>query len=329
MKALVYTAEKTLEYMDFADPTSGEGDALIQIESVGICGSDMHAFLGHDERRPAPLILGHEAAGTIMSGAQKGQRVTINPLVSCGKCEFCLQGRNNICENRQIISMPPREGAFAQMISMPVGNLVNVPDHVPLEKAALAEPIGCGWHAVQLAKKNSHKPIEECKALAIGGGAIGLGAALCLKAANCPDVTIVEANEVRRNFVIEKTGIHVIAPEELSGVSNFDVIIDGVGINATRKSASTQIKPGGTIVHIGLGDARDGLDIRRMTLQEITFIGSYTYTHQDFIDTAEAIFDGRLGDLSWTEQRPLSDGQNAFEDILAGQVAAPKIILKP
>lgn len=329
MKALVYTAEKTLEYMDFADPTLGEGEVLIQIESVGICGSDMHAFLGHDERRPAPLILGHEAAGTIMSGPQKGQRVTINPLVSCGKCEFCLQGRNNICENRQIISMPPREGGFAQMISMPVGNLVNVPDHVPLEKAALAEPIGCGWHAVQLAKKNSHKPIEECKALAIGGGAIGLGAALCLKAAGCADVTIVEANEVRRNFVIKKTGLNAIAPEELSGSSNYDVIIDGVGINATRKSASAQIKPGGIIVHIGLGDARDGLDIRRMTLQEITFIGSYTYTHQDFIDTAEAIFDGRLGDLSWTEQRPLSEGQKAFEEILAGQVAAPKIILKP
>lgn len=329
MKALVYTAEKTLEYRDFADPTPSNDEVLIQIESVGICGSDMHAFLGHDERRPAPLILGHEAAGTIMSGTQKGQRVTINPLVSCGECEFCLQGRNNICENRQIISMPPREGGFAQMISMPTSNLVNVPDHVSLDKAALAEPLGCGWHAVQLAKKNSHKPIEACKALSIGGGAIGLGAALSLKAANCSDVTIVEPNEVRRNFVIEKTGLNAISPEALKGTSNFDVIIDGVGIHATRKSASAQIKPGGTIVHIGLGDANDGLDIRRMTLQEITFIGSYTYTHQDFIDTAEAIFDGRLGDLSWIEQRPLSDGQKAFEDILAGQVAAPKIILKP
>ncbi|MEP2948095.1 MAG: alcohol dehydrogenase catalytic domain-containing protein [Lentilitoribacter sp.] len=329
MKALVYTAEKTLEYLDFADPTPKDGEVLVKIESVGICGSDMHAFLGHDERRPAPLILGHEAAGTIMSGAQKGQRVTINPLVSCGKCEFCLQGRNNICENRQIISMPPREGGFAQMIAMPMSNLVPVPDHVALDHAALAEPLGCGWHAVQLAKKNSHKPIEECKALSIGGGAIGLGAALCLKAVGCKDITIVEPNEVRRNFVIDKTGLNAVAPDALEGVSNYDVIIDGVGINATRRSSSEQIKPGGTIVHIGLGDANDGLDIRRMTLQEITFIGSYTYTHQDFIDTAHAIFNGRLGDLSWIEQRPLSEGQKAFEDILAGQVAAPKIVLKP
>lgn len=329
MKALVYTAEKTLEYQDFADPTPSDDEVLIQIESVGICGSDMHAFLGHDERRPAPLILGHEAAGTIMSGSQKGQRVTINPLVSCGECEFCLQERTNICVNRQIISMPPREGGFAQLISMPTHNLVNVPDHVSLDKAALAEPLGCGWHAVQLAKKNAHKPIDECKAMAIGGGAIGLGAALCLKAVGCKDITIVEPNDVRRNFVIEKTELNAISPEDIKGESIFDVIIDGVGINPTRKSASALIKPGGTIVHIGLGDAKDGLDIRRMTLQEITFIGSYTYTHQDFIDTAHAIFDGRLGDLSWIEQRPLSEGQKAFEDILSGQVAAPKIVLKP
>lgn len=329
MKALVYTGVKTLEFREFADPSPQQDQIVIKIESVGICGSDMHAFLGHDERRPAPLILGHEAAGTIVSGPDTGQRVTVNPLVSCGKCEACKSGRTNICGSRQIISMPPREGAFAQMIAMPMHNLVKVPDHVDLDKAALAEPIGCGWHAVKLAQKTSHKPLSDCKAVAIGGGAIGLGAALSLIAAGCKDVTVIEPNQVRRDFVIEKTGLNVISPDDLDDQDMFDVIIDGVGINPTRKMASAQTKPGGVIVHIGLGDAKDGLDVRRMTLQEITFIGSYTYTHQDFIDTAEAIFDGSLGDLSWTEQRNLADGQQAFEDILAGRVAAPKIILKP
>jgi threonine dehydrogenase-like Zn-dependent dehydrogenase len=78
-----------------------------------------------------------------------------------------------------------------------------------------------------------------------------------------------------------------------------------------------------------LGEGTGGLDVRRMTLQEITFIGTYTYTAQDFRDTAAAIFDGRLGALDWTEQRPLSDGASAFSDIRAGQTAAPKIILNP
>jgi threonine dehydrogenase-like Zn-dependent dehydrogenase len=102
-----------------------------------------------------------------------------------------------------------------------------------------------------------------------------------------------------------------------------------LGFAATRASASWAARPGGVIVHIGLGDADGGLDIRRMTLQEITFIGAYTYTPQDFRDTAAAIFDGRLGSLDWAEQRPLEDGATAFADILAGRAAAPKIVLRP
>jgi L-iditol 2-dehydrogenase len=82
-------------------------------------------------------------------------------------------------------------------------------------------------------------------------------------------------------------------------------------------------------VHIGLGQAEGGLDIRRMTLQEITFIGTYTYTNDDFRDTARAIFDGRLGALDWVETRPLSEGGRAFADIRAGNTASPKIILDP
>ncbi|MFT5001090.1 MAG: L-gulonate 5-dehydrogenase, partial [Planctomycetota bacterium] len=81
MKALVYTGPKELEFRDVADPTPKEGEVLIKIESVGICGSDMHAFLGHDDRRPAPLILGHEVSGIIVGGPNDGKKVTINPLV--------------------------------------------------------------------------------------------------------------------------------------------------------------------------------------------------------------------------------------------------------
>ncbi|MFT7041151.1 MAG: threonine dehydrogenase-like Zn-dependent dehydrogenase, partial [Paracoccaceae bacterium] len=108
MKALVYTGPESLEYRVVLDPALG-GDALIQVEHVGICGSDMHAWLGHDERRPAPLILGHEAAGLIIDGPGAGTRVTVNPLVTCGVCDDCTAGRENLCAKRQIISMPPRE----------------------------------------------------------------------------------------------------------------------------------------------------------------------------------------------------------------------------
>ena len=127
MKALVYVGEKSLEYKMVLDPKLHDDDVLIKVESVGICGSDMHAFLGHDERRPAPLILGHEAAGLIVEGKNSGMKATVNPLISCGICSACIKGRNNICSERQLISMPPREGAFAEYLAIPHGNIIIIP----------------------------------------------------------------------------------------------------------------------------------------------------------------------------------------------------------
>ena len=110
---------------------------------------------------------------------------------------------------------------------------------------------------------------------------------------------------------------------------SFPIVIDAVGFGSTRAVASQLVSPGGVIAHVGLGDKTDGLDIRRITLQEITFIGTYTYTAQDFKDTAEALFAGRLGLLDWIEKRPLSEGERSFQDLLGNKVAAPKIVLEP
>ncbi len=323
MKALVYEGVETLGFRDVAGPVPAPDEHLIKVEAVGICGSDMHAYLGHDARRPAPLILGHEAAGLIIGGAKDGLRVTVNPLVTCGVCPACSAGRENLCPTRQIISMQPREGAFAQYISMPMQNLVEVPQDVPLTKASLAEPLAVSWHAVRLATEASH-PLADRRALVIGGGAIGLAAALALRAMNIAEVTIVEPNETRRAFL---KGLGETAVSEAT--ETFPIVIDAVGYRATRASASAMAEPGGVIAHVGLGEDSGGLDIRRMTLQEITFIGTYTYTARDFLDTSQAIFDGRLGPLDWFEKRDLSEGAQAFADLRAGVVAAPKIILDP
>ncbi|MGX9355225.1 alcohol dehydrogenase catalytic domain-containing protein [Roseobacteraceae bacterium S113] len=324
MKALVYEGVETLALRDVPDAIPQAGEHLIRVAAVGICGSDMHAFLGHDARRPAPLILGHEAAGVIVGGPGDGARVTINPLVTCQTCAACKAGRENLCPERQIISMMPREGAFAQFVAMPERNLVDVPAHVGLDKAALAEPLAVSWHAARLAVEALH-PSMDRRALVIGGGAIGLAAALALKAMGIEDVVISEPNDTRRSYLTEHCAQQAVrAPD-----GSFPVVIDAVGYAVTRASGSALVSPGGVMAHVGLGEDLGGLDIRRMTLQEITFIGTYTYTAQDFRDTAQAIFDGRLGDLAWTETRPLGAGQEAFADIRAGRVAAPKVILDP
>ncbi len=328
MKALVYTGPETLVYRETPDPESGE-EALIQVAHVGICGSDMHAWAGHDERRPAPLILGHEVSGTIVEGPGTGSRVAINPLVTCGACVACLSGQDNLCRTRQIISMPPREGAFAELLSMPHGNLIAIPDGVPTEKAVLAEPLACGWHAVRLAERVLDRPIGDTRCLVIGGGAVGLGAGLVLAARGVSDIHIAETNPARRSVVGRAGDFRVYDPAAEDGPGDADLVFDAVGSEATRELASATARPGGAILHTGLGSAAGGLDIRRMTLQEITFIGTYTYSAADFRETAAAIFEGCLGALDWAEIRPLSEGARAFADIRAGRAAAPKIVLAP
>jgi len=331
MKALVYTAPESLVYRKEPAPVVPPGECLIRVEAVGICGSDMHAYLGHDERRPAPLILGHEAAGVVIEGIGAGRRVTVNPLATCGHCRACQSGRNNLCPKRQILSMAPRQGAFAEYIAIPHENLVEMPDHVSFETACLAEPLACGWHAMRLGAGALDGPLPSARCLVIGGGAIGLGAALALSANGASDVTISETNHRRIPALKSAGDFRIASPNETMAEEpgGYDLVIDGVGFSATRATASRAVRPGGVIVHIGLGDASGGLDIRRMTLQEITFIGAYTYTPEDFRNTAAAIFDGRLGTLDWAEIRALENGAEAFADIQGRRAAAPKIILKP
>lgn len=329
MKALVYRNEKTLIYQDVEDPETTSEDVLIKIESVGICGSDMHAFLGHDERRPAPLILGHEASGVIVKGKDKGKRVTVNPLVACKNCVNCRNGRNNICFERQLISMPPREGAFAEYLSIPYRNVVLVPDGVNMSHAALTEPLACGWHAVNLGLKSLNITRSEIKCLIIGGGAIGVGVKLSLQALDVNKISLIEKNPLRYKRLKKSFGDSAEILDSVGEEPKFDLVIDAVGYSDTRSLASNVCRPGGVIVHIGLGDGTGGLDIRRMTLQEITFIGTYTYTAKDFQETAKAIFSKKMGSFSWIEERKLEEGRAAFEDILLGKVSASKIILRP
>ncbi|MEM9580898.1 MAG: alcohol dehydrogenase catalytic domain-containing protein [Pseudomonadota bacterium] len=324
MKALVYDGKETLNYRDMPAPTEAPGEEIVRVDAVGICGSDMHAYHGTDPRRPAPLILGHEAAGHIVGGARDGERVTVNPLVTCGTCSFCMARRPNICQSRELLSMPPRQGAFAEYLRAPSDNLVTVPDDVPLAKAALAEPLAVAWHAARLGM-DALRNGNTRNALVLGGGAIGVAAALCLRAQGIEDVTIIELNQMRRRFLAEKMDCKVTDKAD----GQYGVVVDAVGYDATRAASTEAAEAGGVILHIGLGAGTAGLDIRRMTLQEITFIGTYCYTPDDFRDTAHAIYDGRLGALNWTEDRKLADGAQAFADLDNASVAAPKIVLMP
>lgn len=118
MRALVYTAPHEMTLRDVPRPQIAAGEVVARIDAVGICGSDMHAFHGHDPRRKPGLILGHELAGTIVAGPGDGLRVTANPLITCGECDYCVQGRDNLCSNRTMVGMT-RPGACAEFMAIP------------------------------------------------------------------------------------------------------------------------------------------------------------------------------------------------------------------
>ena len=329
MKALVYEGNHSLAVRDVEEPVVDSGDALIRVHSVGICGSDLHAYHGRDERRPPPLVLGHEVSGYRIDGGQS-MPVVVNPLVTCGHCVACERGEENLCPDRQIISMPPRPGAFSELFAIPEKNVIELPVSIDLKRAALAEPIACGWHAVRLVERMSYQNPSDQRLVVIGGGAVGLGTALSCRALGVEPITVVENNPGRRQTAIAAGFDCIDSSEALDSIgSDVDSIIDAVGIRPTRELACQMLRPGGCLVHIGLGDADAGIDVRRMTLQELRLTGSYTYTMKDFHETVQAMTRGQLGELNWFEEAPLDDGLVCFERLSRGQVNVPKILLTP
>jgi alcohol dehydrogenase len=328
MKALVYTATRETAYQDAPEPELRPGEALVKVDAVGICGSDMHAWHGHDPRRVPPLVLGHEACGTVLEGPAPGGRVVLNPLISCGTCGFCKEGRANLCAERELIGMR-LPGAFAERIAIPARNLIPVPEGMDPAKAALTEPCATAWHGLALAERAAWRPIAESRALVIGGGSVGLLAGLILEAWGAREVHLAETNPLRRETAAA-AGLEVFdplaAPAERAG---FDLVFDAVGATATRAAAIAAARPGGAIAHVGLQDWAGELDARTLTLSEIAFLGVYTYTEADLRASLAALHDGRLGALDWIEERPLAEGGQAFRDLDAGHSPAAKIVLRP
>jgi 2-desacetyl-2-hydroxyethyl bacteriochlorophyllide A dehydrogenase len=333
MRALVYTQPGAVQVQDLPLPALVAGEVLLRIEAVGICGSDMHAWHGHDPRRKPGLVLGHEFVGSIersaASGFEPGVRYTGNPLITCGRCEYCVQGRNNLCANRGMVGMT-RPGAFAEFMALPAASLVEIPQEMSARAAALTEPAATAWHALNLSMRALQRPLHECRVLVIGGGAIGMLSALLLRHIGVSRVTLSEPNPLRRDAVGRHAGCETIDPRaNVLPEGEFEFVLDAVGAAATRTQALAAVKPGGVVMHVGLQDWASEIDMRKLTLAEITLLGTYTYTTADLRATVAALAHGAFGDLAWVEERPLANGQQAFLDIDAGRCAAAKVVLLP
>jgi L-iditol 2-dehydrogenase len=243
MKALVYTEPNVLLCREEPEPTPGNDEVLVRVEAVGICGSDMHAYHGHDSRRPPPFVLGHEAAGLVVSGPGRGARVAVNPLVPCGVCDWCLEGRPHLCPSRQLLSVPPRAGAFAELVRVPEANVVTIPEGLDSAKAALTEPLAVAYHAVNLGARLLARPLAASRCLVLGGGGIGIACALVLAMQGAAEIHIGEPNAARRQTAARAGPFQCYAPDAPGEPAklSMDLVIDAVGRgNAGRRQSLGQ-----------------------------------------------------------------------------------------
>ncbi len=333
MKALVYTSPDEIQVQDYPDPQPAPGEVIIKLKASGICGSDMHAYHGHDPRRKPGLVMGHEAAGEIWHSSSPrfsvGQKVTVDPLITCGHCFYCRTGHDNLCENRGMVGMT-RPGAYAEYMSIPAASVIPLPDDMPFVMGAVAEPAATVVHSLNISMPKMLRPVQEQKVLIIGGGAIGMFMALLLASLGVRHVHLAETNPLRRAAAAEHTSARVFDPAaQPPEESAYQYVVDAVGRKVTRDMAVHALCPGGVLMHIGLQDWATEVNMRKITLAEMVVLGTYTYTFADLQATVAALHEGIFGDLSWVEQRPLDEGPQAFRDLAAGKTSAAKIVLLP
>ena len=328
MKALFYTGTEEMEFRDTNGPIAEPGQCIVDLAYCGLCGSDMHAWHGHDARRVPPLILGHEPVGIVRDGQYAGKRVAINPMMTCGTCPACTGAAVHLCPERALIGLKV-PGAFAEAVAINEGNLNVIPDDLAFENAVLAEPLAVCVHTARVGFARHTQPIADTEVVVLGGGAIGLLAGFVYRAMGVRKLWLAEPNAHRRAMVASVLDTEVYDPTAAGPApASVDMICDAVGSGRTRAAASALARPGGTIVHVGLQDTAEGLDTRQLTLQEITFVGTYCYTPDDFNEALRLLAEGIVNGAGWTEIRPLTEGAQSFRDVDQG-TAPPKIILAP
>ena len=202
MKALVLTAYNHLEIQDWPQPEVAADEVLLRVAACGICGSDIHGMDGSTGRRQPPLIMGHEAAGTVekvgghVQGWKPGDRATFDSTVYCGTCWYCRRGEINLCDRRRVLGVScddyRRHGAFAQYVTVPQHILVHLPESVSFRQAAMIEPLSIAFHAV----RRTNIALGDT-AVVIGSGMIGLLVVQSLRASGCGRIIAVDVDRRR------------------------------------------------------------------------------------------------------------------------------------
>lgn len=342
MKALVLTEPGRLEYGDRPTPEPAADEVLVAVRACGICGSDVHGFDGSTGRRRPPLVMGHEAAGTIaavggaVSGWYEGDRVTFDSTISCGGCDFCRRGEVNLCDQRRVLGVSCEEyrqdGAFAEYVAVPARILYRLPGNLSFERAALLEPLSVAVHAVRRA---SLPP--EGTAVVVGTGMVGLLVVQVLLASGCRRVIGIDtdprrlelASALGTDAVLGDASTVAAAVAERTAGAGADVAIEVVGVAAAVRTAIGSVRKGGQVVLVGNLAPVVDLPLQAVVSRQLTIYGSCA-SSGEYPEAIELLSSGRVDvDMLISAVAPLSEGAGWFGRLHSEGGDLMKVVLQP
>ncbi|MFC4599788.1 NAD(P)-dependent alcohol dehydrogenase [Cohnella hongkongensis] len=343
MKAAVLTKPGTIEIEERDIPACGPDQALVRVRAVGLCGSDVH-YYEHGRIGPYvveyPMILGHEAAGDVVAVGSEvrnvvpGQRVTIEPGVTCGRCAYCKAGQYNLCPDVEFLATPPYDGAFCEYIAIRADMLFPIPDTMSYEKAALIEPLSVGLHAVRRGELTTGETV-----VILGMGPIGMLALLAAKTAGAGRIIGVDLEAFRLERALQMGATDVVNLREedaqasilrLTGGRKADLAIETAGNGRAAQSALQAVRRGGRVVLVGLPQENETpLGIPYIVDNEIDVRGVFRY--RNTYPTGVAVMSGESIDLEpvITDRLPLEDTAAAFEKAIHEKHKTLKIVIQP
>lgn len=343
MKAMLLTEYKNLQVTEVEEPEVGPDDVLIKVEACGICGSDIHGYDGSTGRRQPPIVMGHEASGTVVSTGSnvtdlpEGTRVTFDSMVSCGSCDFCRQGHANLCDSRMVLGVScdefQRPGAFAERISVPRRIVYQLPDQLSFEHAALVEAVSVAVHAA-----NVTPVVLGDTAVIVGAGMIGLLTIQAIKAAGASRVIAVDINDNRLKVAQQLGATDVIngksvdavqAIRDLTGGRGADIALEVVGSTPTVQTAIESVRKGGNVTLVGNLAPTIELPLQSVVTREISLRGTCG-CNGEYPQCIDMMARGIINVAPLiTSKISLADGPEWFARLYAGDPEQMKVVICP
>ncbi len=339
MKSVAIKDKKEFEIKEIEEPISKDGSVIVEVKKTGICGSDIHYWVAGE---PKGLVMGHEFCGDVIDPGSRddlkvGDRVTALPISPCGKCEACVNGDVQYCTetwSKAVGLSLENPGGLAPKLSVRPDMVYKIPDNMTYEEGAMVEPTAVGLHAIHLADIKVGD-----KVLVIGGGIIGLVSAMFAKKEGASYLALSETNEARGEKSV-KLGVadewydakdaNTISKLMEKTEGGFDVVVECVGNSAAVNSALTMVRPGGSVILVGV--SMDAIQMYSVmgVMKELKIQGAIAYTKDEFKTCIDLIANKNIEVLKFVDDIVgLEDVQKSYERLTSGVDSAVKILVDP